>query len=95
MTAWWASVWSRSRNPRPAAKFVEYMVGQEAGELWTDQGGQIPVRQSVWRQPRFRDPRFAAMGTVIDGLLQDGIIIPTTCNMTRFDSDLVALAAGQ
>ena len=88
VTAWWASVWSRSRNPAQAAKWLEYMSGEEAGELWTSGGGQIPARQSVWKQPQFRDGKYAAMSTVIDGLLQDGIMVPTNCNMTRFDSDL-------
>lgn len=85
---WYAGVWSRSRNIDAATRFLAHMVNAESVDLWSEVGGQVPTRLSVWREPKYRDPKFAFMETVVEAWRAWSFQIPTDCTTTQFDADL-------
>lgn len=85
---WYAGVWSRSRQLDAATRFVAHMVNAESVDLWSEVGGQVPTRLSVWREPKYRDPKFAFMETVVEAWRAWSFQIPTECTTTQFDADL-------
>jgi multiple sugar transport system substrate-binding protein len=47
MTGWAVGVWSGSAVKSEAARFVDYMLGEESDPLWVTVGGQSPGLQST------------------------------------------------
>jgi multiple sugar transport system substrate-binding protein len=85
---WYAGIWSKSRRLPEAAKFLEHMINPESVRLWSEVGGQVPTRMSVWQQPQFHEAKFAFMETVVDAWKAWSFQIPTECTTTQFDADL-------
>jgi multiple sugar transport system substrate-binding protein len=85
---WYAALWARSRRLPEAARFLEHMINAESVDLWSEVGGQVPTRLSVWQNPKYRDPKFAFMETVVEAWRAWSFQIPTECTTTQFDADL-------
>lgn len=47
MTGWAVGVWSGSKAKSEAARFVDYMLGEESDSVWVTVGGQSPGLQST------------------------------------------------
>ena len=84
---WWAAVWSKSKRTKEAGAFLEWMINQDSVRAWTITGGQMPTRMSVWKDPVLRAPKYDYMKAVIEGWSANSFLVPTDCNISRFDAD--------
>jgi len=84
---WWAAVWAKSKHPKEAGQFLEWMINPDAVRAWAITGGQVPTRMSVWKEPAMRAPKYDYMKAVVDGWAANGFMVPTECNTARFDAD--------
>lgn len=88
LSGWFAAVSKDSPHKAAAAKFVAYMTGPEAAELWTDPGGQVPIYKSVFEQEKFKAPAYDWMRDLAGMWAAAEVWLPPDCNATRTFADL-------
>ena len=88
VTGWNLAAWRNSKNLPTAAKFIDYMIGEEAGRIWASTGGQVPIRTSVFADKVFDEPQNDYMRQMQKAWTTWSLVLPTHCNLGRFDADL-------
>jgi len=88
ISGWFAVVSKDSPNKELAAKFVEFITNKESTALWTDPGGQVPLRKSTWQQEKFKDAKYDWMRTMANFWQEAGYWPPPQCNVARTYVDL-------
>jgi multiple sugar transport system substrate-binding protein len=80
MAGWAVAVWSRSRELDLAGRFVEFMSGPDADQLWVMLGGQTPALASTPRAlPQFfADPANEYLAIAGKGSATAGWLAPIT-----------------
>lgn len=88
MSGWFAAISKDSPAKEEAAKWVNYMISAEASKLWADPGIQVPLRKSVFGEPKMQEPQFEWMRDMYK-LWQDAAYWPPSeCNVARTYTDL-------
>jgi ABC-type glycerol-3-phosphate transport system substrate-binding protein len=88
MSGWFAAISKDSRQKEAAAKFVAYLTGPEAMELWTEPGGLVPLFHSVFEKPQFKDAKYDYLRELAKMWGQSEVWLPAECNAARTFVDL-------
>lgn len=80
VSGWWVAVWEKSPRREAAAKWVNYMVGEQGVKLWSTVGGQVPTRKSLLEDPYFQKPENAWVSAMVDAWSASSWMEPTECN---------------
>ena len=88
MSGWFAAISKDSKHKEAAARFVAFMTGPEGMELWTEPGGQVPLFQSVFDKPQFKDARYDYLRDLAKLWAKSEVWLPAECNASRTFVDL-------
>jgi multiple sugar transport system substrate-binding protein len=78
VAGWAVSVWSKTKYPELAGKFVEFISSKQADKLWVTQAGAVPIRKSTIKDNAafFADPKNAYLVDVAASMLDAGWFPP-------------------
>ncbi|CAH1693181.1 Carbohydrate ABC transporter substrate-binding protein (CUT1 family) [Hyphomicrobiales bacterium] len=88
VTGWFLAASKASVRKKSAIALIDYMIGPEAGRIWSTIGGQVPIRTSVFADPHFQTQQYEYMRTMQQAWSNWSIVVPTECNNARIDADL-------
>ncbi|MCC7275976.1 MAG: extracellular solute-binding protein, partial [Alphaproteobacteria bacterium] len=88
MSGWFAAISKDSTKKEAAAKFVDYMTGQDGMTAWTELGGLVPLFKSVFAKPQFQGPGYLWVRRLAEMWAAAEVWLPANCNASRTFVDL-------